>query len=347
MKHTLLFLVIITFSVGNAQISDFKTIDFTVADNRAKLHKGHSLNNMPLLAHKLTKNLPTEVEKFRAIYTWVCTNIKGDSNQHDKVSKKRKQLQNDSLGYINWNKKFKKVAFKTLLNKKKTMCTGYAYLIKELCFLANIESKIIDGYARSVSTNINSLELANHSWNVVKLNNKWYLCDATWSSGYMLSNGYFVSDYNDGYFLTDPVLFAQNHYPIHKKWLLNEKLIAENFIATPLVYSETFSHKIIPVSPEKMSVTAFKNENIKFRFKMLQNNPNAKIKLVYFSGDNQREFEISNLKKEQDSISFQTQIKRKGFYDIHLKIDNDIVATYTINVIKNDDKNVSPKLVFQ
>ena len=76
------------------------------------------------------------------------------------------------------------------------MCTGYAYLIKELCFLANIESEIIDGYARTVRSNIDALDMANHSWNAVKLNNKWYLCDATWSSGYTLNKSIFINPFS-------------------------------------------------------------------------------------------------------------------------------------------------------
>src|SRR5690606_12898203 len=125
---------------------------------------------------------------------------------------------------------------------KKTMCTGYAYLIKEMCFLANIESKIIDGYGRTTASNVDSLETINHSWNAVKLNNKWYLCDATWSSGYTLNNYLFIKDYNDGYFLTDPILFATNHYPIDKKWFLNITLEQSEFESPPLVYGELFKH---------------------------------------------------------------------------------------------------------
>ena len=72
------------------------------------------------------------------------------------------------------------------------MCTGYAYLIKEMCFIADLDCEIIDGYARAFDANVNGLESLNHSWNAVKLNNKWYLCDATWSSGYMVNNSLFV-----------------------------------------------------------------------------------------------------------------------------------------------------------
>ncbi|WP_439150877.1 transglutaminase domain-containing protein [Winogradskyella sp.] len=217
MKYLFIWAFIIFSKLTLAQISDFKHIDFTKVDNIVKLHEGNELNNLPLLAHKLTSKLPTGVEKFRAIYLWVCLNINGDAYQHNKVSRKRKKFKNDSLGYIAWNEDFKKIAFKKLLKYKTIMCTGYAYLIKELCFIADIECEIIDGYARSFETNVEALKSINHSWNAVKLNNKWYLCDATWSSGYMINGSIFVKDYNNGYFLTDPILFAKNHYPLRQK----------------------------------------------------------------------------------------------------------------------------------
>ena len=61
-----------------AQISDFKNVNFKNADAIAYAFKGNDLSNLPQLAHNLTSNLSNDVEKFRAIYTWVSTNIEGD-----------------------------------------------------------------------------------------------------------------------------------------------------------------------------------------------------------------------------------------------------------------------------
>lgn len=327
------FLILLLFINSTyAQVSDFKNIDFIIAENTAKLYQGRSLDNLALLAHDLTNKLPTDIEKFRSIYTWVCNNIKGDSKQDNVVSAKIRAFKNDSIAYLKWNNKYKKIAFKKLLKHKKTMCTGYAYLIKELCFLANIECEIINGYGRTTETNTNALELTNHSWNAVKLNNKWYLCDATWSSGYLSDETRFIKDYNDGYFLTDPILFVTNHYPLDKKWLLDETLINTEFVASPLVYSEAFKHKILPMTPSKMDVTIKKNAEVNFSFKALKGASTATVSLVQFSGFKERPFKIYDLKTEDDLIQFKYQFKFKGSYDVHLKINDDIVATYVINV---------------
>jgi len=335
MKKITLIYAFLFVTVINAQISDFKNIDFTRADNIAKLNKQENLKSLSLLSHKLTSKLSTDVEKFRAIYTWVCSNISGDSRQQNIVSHKRGKFKNDSISLSNWNTNYKKKAFKKLLKNKKTMCTGYAYLIKELALLANIECKIINGYGRTISANIDSLEMENHSWNAVKLNNKWYLCDATWSSGYLNENDLFIKDYNDGYFLANPVLFAKNHYPKNPKWLLNYTTNDTTFLTAPLIYGEAFKHKIIPLSPQTMKVIATKDKKVNFSFKTFIDIPLNKVSLIVFIGNNEKKLEINDIKKENEIVTFNHTFKIRGYYDIHLKIDNDIVATYTIKVIKN------------
>ena len=75
-----------------AQRSDFQEIDFTKADSIALKYKGASLKNIPVLTHNLTSSLQTDVEKIRAIYTWIGTNIENDYSSYLKISHKRKRL---------------------------------------------------------------------------------------------------------------------------------------------------------------------------------------------------------------------------------------------------------------
>ena len=340
MKTLFLYLSLFVFTHSHAQVSDFETIDFSRADYIAKLNGGKSLVNLPILANDLTSRLETDAEKFRAIYFWVCNNIQGDIKQNNIVNRKQRKHKNDSLGYLDWNNDYKKKAFKTLLKQKKTMCTGYAYLIKELCFLANIECEIINGYGRTAESNVKSLDQMNHSWNAVKLNDKWYLSDATWSSGYILNDELFIKDYNDGYFLADPLLFGNSHFPTDKKWFLNETLSQTEFAAPPLVYGETFERQIIPIGPKTMTVETTVNTDINFSFKTLKTIPNDKIQLIHYRGNNEQVFDISNLKNENGVVSFNYQFKYKGQYDVHLKIEEDVVATWTIYVVKGENMDV-------
>ncbi|MEQ3664092.1 MULTISPECIES: transglutaminase domain-containing protein [unclassified Olleya] len=333
MKKLSLLFCFLLCTIVTAQITDFDDINFTRADNIAKRHNNLDLKNLPLLAHNLTFNLPTEAEKFRAIYTWVCSNIKGDLAQDSKVSKNRKKFQKDSLGYVNWNNSYKNKAIKKLLKQNKTMCTGYAYLIKELCFLANIECKIINGYGRSTTTNVDTLQLVNHSWNAVKLNDKWYLCDATWSSGYFI-NDVFIKDYNLGYFLTEPILFAKNHYPINKKWLLDSTLIASDYQAYPMVYGKTFTHQIIPIYPSNLNTTIKRNDVINFSFKMPDVINIKDVTLIEYSGFNEITRDLEYTKQDNGQITLASTFKNEGIFDVHLKFKNDIISSYTIQVLE-------------
>jgi transglutaminase/protease-like cytokinesis protein 3 len=207
-----------------AQTGDFNKVDFDAVDKIALSLKGEGLNNLPLLAHNLTNKFETDVERFRAIYVWVSQNIQNDYYLMLKNDRKRRKFKNDSLLLNNWNDTFKREVFQILLKDKRTLCTGYTYLIKELASLAGLECEIVDGYGKTGKTALKNMTTPNHSWNAVKLNNKWYLADATWSSGFIDGDTYlFEFNYNDAYFLMEPQQFAEEHRPIEKKWALQTK----------------------------------------------------------------------------------------------------------------------------
>jgi len=335
MKYLLLFLLLVFSLQITSQRSDFKNLSFKKADNTAMLLKGENLYNLPLLTYNLTSNLDTNVEKFRAIYTWICKNIKGDYYMNKKVSKNRNKFKNDSISFLDWNKEYSKKVYKKLLKNKKTMCTGYAYLLKTMSEIANIECKIIDGYHRNTSTNITELSLPNHSWNAVKLNNKWYLLDATLSSGYTdLSLNAFIFDYNDGYFLTEPKLFIQHNYPLEKKWtLLNtEQSKVTRFLNTPLMYGSAFKHKIYHDSSSKMNTAVLKNKTVNFHYNFLEPVALDKIELRIDEQSSAIKTRVTHNLKEKNAFNISCNFNKKGFYDVHLYYKNEIISSQSIEV---------------
>lgn len=215
---TLALLFALAWSL-QAQRSDFKAINLDNADRIAASLKGEALNNLPLLAHRLTNGLKTDVERFRAIYHWVCHNIKNDYDLMLINERKRRKLRDRPTERDHWNSTFSKTVFETLLKDKRTLCTGYAYLIKELCKLAGLECEIINGFGKT-SSSFKTMKIPNHSWNAVKLNGKWYLSDATWSSGYIDETYRFRFEYDDSYFLMAPEDFAKSHIPLDSMWFL-------------------------------------------------------------------------------------------------------------------------------
>ena len=332
----LIFLLIINGTV-QAQLADFENVDFHKADSIAASYKGEDLRNLPILAYKLTSNLSTELEKFRAIYTWVSTNIDNDYSYYLKNKKKRKKLQHDSIALTKWNNSFKVLVFKKLLKEQKTVCTGYAYLVSELAALADINCKIIDGYGRTVTTNIGGEGIPNHSWNAVLLNNKWYLCDATWSSGeFNLDKGEFIRDYNDGYFLSTPSLFVKNHYPLDTAWvLMNNKPQLNEFLHAPLIYKHSFKHHIIPIAPEVMKIQLVKNESVTFLLEAPGTINMNDINLELRSGSNNRMVKPDIIRNKEGLLELKYAFKSLGHYDVHIKLVEDYIVTYTIRVKKN------------
>lgn len=334
MKFTyFLFLIALYHSYG--QQSDFLGINFKKADSVALSHKGASLQNLPLLTFNLTNSFATEAEKFRAIYTWVCTNVENDYSAYLKTSSKRKKMSKDREGFLKWNQSFTPTMFKKLLKTKKTACTGYAYLIKEMANLVGIKSEIIDGYGRTPTLTLNTDSNANHSWNAVQLSNKWYLCDATWSAGLTVFENNipkFRSEYTDGYFLADPKLFVKNHYPLKTKWALLEAIPSfTEFLEGPVIYKEAFCAKITPTVPHQMHLTALKNTAITFEINAPAIRSKQQLSLLIIHNGITKTIQPQIIVKEK-TYALKHHFEKAGSFDVHLQYNTHIIATYVVKV---------------
>lgn len=329
----LLIFLIGTFTYG--QRSDFDAIDFDKADSIALNYKGASLKNLPVLVHNLTSDLLSEVEKFRSIYTWVCTNIENDYGAYQKTVRKRKKLLNNPEALAKWNNDYVPKVFKKLVAQRKTACTGYAFLVREMAILADIKCKIINGYGRTPTLILNEESIPNHSWNSVELNGKWYLCDPTWSAGriYIDENGArFEADYFDGYFLAAPEHFIWNHYPmVLEASLLKKPPTLKQFVEGPVIYKEAFQLKVFPVSPLAMKLEILKNEHIDFAVSSAKNLLDSQLGLAIFNGKSTREIN-PDLKQIENTYTFSHTFDKFWQYDVHLKIDDTIIATYVVKI---------------
>ncbi len=338
MKVTALLVLLALGWSSYAQVSDFYPISFRKADSIAMSYKGFSLEDMPKLSGKLVANLDTDIERFRAIYIWTCTNIANDYDLFKKHKRKRKRFVDDSLKLAEWNKELSEILFDKLLKRKKTICTGYAYVLKQLSKFAGIRCRIIDGFARTNTISIDGFSLPNHSWTAVQLNGKWYLCDATWASGVSdVETGDFKFEYNDGFFLSPPELFVKNHYPANLDWtLLPEDRIPsfDAFIEGPLIYGEAYKVLEQHNTPDKMHNTISPNETITFQYQ-LQNKANTdKVQLIIDNGVNSRKINANPKRNADNSMVISYQFKKTGLYDVHLLINDEYISTYVFDVIE-------------
>ncbi len=141
-----------------------------------------------------------------------------------------------------------KTPFETL-KRRKGVCQSYAEFFKALCDIAQIECHIIVGYGKNHNSLIGKPVRSNHAWNTVKINNKYYLFDLTWASGYVDGNS-FTQNYNSRYFMASPEDFILNHLPDDNKWQLLDKPVSENeFVAYPFFGNGFYNFKIKNLSP--------------------------------------------------------------------------------------------------
>ncbi|WP_299102136.1 transglutaminase domain-containing protein [uncultured Winogradskyella sp.] len=335
MKTIIKILLFITANHSFAQISDFNHIDFKKADSIALSYTNEGLYNLPKLAFQLTNDLDTDAEKFRSIYFWVCHNISNNYSLYLRNKHQRHRLKNDSIKLKNWNDNFKKKLFKKLLKHNTTICTGYAYLVRELANLANIKCNIIQGYGRVSTTNIETLDLPNHSWNAVKLNDKWYLCDPTWASGIPNpKTNSFSFQYNNGFFLAEPKLFAVNHFPVDEKWSLIEDNAAtfKEFLAAPIIYGKAYERLDNHILPKEMHQTIKRFENVRFEYQLKKQIQPKAVVFKIDNGTSIEKIEPMNISVQNSTLKIEHQFTKKGFYDVHLYLEDHLIATYTFKI---------------
>ena len=98
----------------------------------------------------------SEYEKLRAIYDWLCKNVKYDNSTPG--SETEMLLQHSAYA---------------ALVKHTAVCQGYATAFYRLALMAGLNARVVTGTGAGEP----------HGWNIVQLDGKWYYVDATWDAG--------------------------------------------------------------------------------------------------------------------------------------------------------------------
>ena len=177
-------------------------ISFGQADLKFKKIDKHALktpksigNDLPQLVDYLSSKSTTDFEKVRSFYIWMVNNIDYDYTAYKSGTKR--------INHSN----------KDVLNRKRAVCQGYSNLIQEMCRRTKIPCQVVIGYPKTPRDATPDLSTANHTWNAVLINGKWYLLDATWGAG----NG---KEQLEEYFLSPPEIFIIDHLPNDPMWQL-------------------------------------------------------------------------------------------------------------------------------
>jgi len=158
------------------------------------------------LADTLTSPFPDDRDKLRAIFVWVTEHIAYDcsgSNARDSLAW---QVEEADRLYSTRSR------LRLILKNRRALCGGYAFLVKILCDLAEVEARIVEGKACGGGS-----MAEGHAWNAVRLGSQWYWLDATWASG-TCADRRFVRQHDETWYLNTPQQMGCSHRAREGMW---------------------------------------------------------------------------------------------------------------------------------
>ena len=316
MKTTRL-LILLTCMLATAplfsQSLDLKNFNYHKADSIANFYSGKDkvFKNTEELADTLTANLSTDHEKFRVLFKWVCNNI-----TYSFAGK----------GY----------GAKKALKTRKAVCAGYSDLLHELCYHANLWCKTITGYAKAAPEELDvEFVDANHAWNAIKLNDRWYLVDATWAAGYFDQKlQRFNRNFNNYYFFTDSINFNRQHFPdtASKYFQRREQYIElPDFNLQPFYYFTFFENGMDNEFPKNKNLSYTCTEDFCFSFTSPKPITSVIAQLNPKSGDVVSSFPYK-VEKDGNKYTLTGRFEYVGNYYLYIFINGWGAIVYNLKV---------------
>ncbi|MFV8341818.1 transglutaminase domain-containing protein [Flavobacterium sp. XS2P39] len=196
------FFTILSFGQVNA--------GYALIDKKMSNISTSSNNSTEAIANYIKANFKTDSDKIRAVFYWTASNISYDVA---------------NMLTVNFNETPQEQIAKTLKTKK-GVCIHYAQIFNDISNKIGIQSYIIQGYTKQYG------KVANlaHAWCAAKIDDKWYLFDPTWGSGYV-NSGIFFKKFNENYFKAKPTILVSSHIPFDYLW---------QFLNYPITNSEFY-----------------------------------------------------------------------------------------------------------
>ena len=257
----IIFLLFIQFAIAQKRATKYGSIDEYVTNIDASSPKELEL--------ELTAPYKTDIEKTRAIFSWIAQHISYDYKSGRLHSKDKKLSATSAIDYdVDTSSDLKplnQLVAEEVMKNRIAFCYGYSRLFKCLCDYASIPCEIINGYARGHFNKVGNNFRTNHSWNAVKIDSNWYLVDVTWASGYFTYNSNeFIKHFDDQYFLTSPEQFALDHFPDDLEWsLLQQPPAIKEFQHSPYKSRCFTKYNITSYGPETGVIQAAVGDTIR------------------------------------------------------------------------------------
>lgn len=310
----LLFLPVLIFLSAYAfsQHSSYSKVDSLMQAYKEKIK---SVDDLYKVVYFIRTNFDADSLRLRASFIWITENI-----AYDVKALIREDYSVANLSYV--------------VRYKKTICGGYASLLKYFCDAFAIENEIIQGYARTgkktIFLNQNRLR-SNHAWNAVKINGSWRLLDPTWASGYTDdvddNKKKFHKGFNEVYYFTLPEKLILNHLPENKKFqLTNKKIDKKEFRDSPLFMSDFLADDISEVFPHVSLIKAKVGDTLSFRLKT-----EKRINTLYaFSEAHQKIEHNGTTNYDNGWLELRFPVKKAGYYYLYIGYFENIIENRTL-----------------
>lgn len=206
--------------------------------------------------------------------------------------------------------------YTTVIKTKTAVCEGYANTFKKFCDTLGITCQKISGYARGVGTSLLNEPKptnSNHAWNLVKINEAWYIVDCTWDSGHM-EGKISKQDYNTDWLFLKPEHCIYTHYPSNSKHQLLPQIIsATEFSELPDLRPKFFNATENATSFNKLN----KADGIYLFSYNAQKNYELSFQLINADTNSQIE-NASFIKKNDDKNEALFSFPKAGTYSIRM-----------------------------
>ncbi|KAL2825967.1 hypothetical protein BDW59DRAFT_145669 [Aspergillus cavernicola] len=179
--------------------TDFGNVNLTLVDKSARFVNSlpPMTNPMSLAQGYVCRPYKSDVQRLRAIFTWVSEKIAWDEPIDDVD-----------------------IDLKRVLQIKRGCAQEVAYLVKEMCAAVGLHSEAIEGFLKSPGETfeLDGLSRPNHWWNSVIVDGEWRFMDCSLASPTNPRRNQFVTTNSTiaepWYFLARPIELCYTHVPL-------------------------------------------------------------------------------------------------------------------------------------
>jgi hypothetical protein len=201
-KFFLVFLLLLAvsslFAQNRTTISPIQELDTVRLNNIAKLASKED-RSWAKVARFIGDSCKTELERVYTIYTYIAGSYKYDLYRLKLIYKKEIK---------------RELYLSEVIKTKKGVCGDFANLFVTLCDSLKIGCFRVSGYSRNFNLfHPVQKNYYNHSWNVVRVDGRWYVLDVTFGMQHFTKKKYDKEGIDYDFLFTDPVKFGIIHLP--------------------------------------------------------------------------------------------------------------------------------------